>query len=284
MAGNCYCIMRIEKIKNLIALGRAYNHNYRTTRSAAPNSFEELRDRNQELIDDNFGIDDHNFVNIYRRRILESDFYKTHNVRKNAVVALEILLSYSKEQEGNFDIDKWKTENVKWLKETFGTDNVISAMFHDDEKDLADSNGTGRHIHAIILPFDEKGCLNANKYIGGRTGLRDKQTEYANRMAIFGLVRGEAGKHDRYLSPAIYRKRVDEQLLHERQYIPVPNEGELASEYVKRLEQPLWQIARDHTDTILDLERELYRKRRKEELKRKKKEIDDELKGLKNDN
>ena len=106
-----YCIMRIDKIKNLIALGRAYNHNYRTTISAAPNSLNELRDRNQELIPNNFGIKDHNFVNVYRTKVRDSEYYQSHKVRKNAVPAIEILLTYSKEQEGKFSIFQRKTAN-----------------------------------------------------------------------------------------------------------------------------------------------------------------------------
>ncbi len=282
MANN-YCIMRIEKIKNLVALGRAYNHNYRTTKSAAPNALEELQDRNQELIKDDFGVKDRNFVNIYHSKVRDSEYYKYHKVRKNAVPAIEVLLSYSKDQEGRFDIEDWKSENVKWLQDTFGEQNVISAMFHDDEKDLNDPNGTGRHIHAIVLPLDERGCLNARDIVGGRTELRRYQTEYANCMAKFGLIRGEMEKKDRHLSPAIYHKRVNEEVAKEMEYIPAPEEKETASEYVKRLELPIWQIARDHIDTVLDFEREQYRKKQEEEIKKKKKSLDDTLKEIEND-
>lgn len=283
MAGSNYCIMRIEKIKNLVALGRAYNHNYRTTRSAAPNALENLRDRNQELIKDDFGIKDRNFVKIFREKVRDSEYYQSHKVRKNAVPAIELLLSYSKEQDGEFDIEEWKAENVKWLHDTFSEKNVISAMFHDDEKDLNDRNGTGRHIHAIVFPFDKRGCLNASDIVGGRKELMSYQAEYANRMAKFGLIRGEMGKKDRHLSPALYHKRVNEEVTKGMEYIPAPEEKETAAEYAKRLEQSLWQIARDHTDALLDLERERYRKKQEDEIKKKKQSLDDKLKALEDD-
>lgn len=283
MAENRYCILRIEKIKNLVALGRAYNHNYRTTKSAAPHSIEELRGRNQELVSDSFGTKDRNFVNIYRSKVRDSEYYQSHKVRKNAVPAIEILLTYSKEQEGRFDIEEWKKDNVEWLQETFGKQNVISAMFHDDERDMADANGTGRHIHAIVLPFDERGCLNASMVVGGKRELASYQIAYAERMAKFGLERGELNKSNRHMSPADYHKRVDRQLERDKQYIPVPEEKEAAVDYVKRLEQPLWQIARDHTDVVLDFERENFKRKQEEDIKKRKKSLDDKLKEIEND-
>ena len=283
MTNKNYCIMRIEKIKSLLALGRAYNHNYRTTETAAPRAVKELRDRNQELLADDTGIGDRNFVKVFQSKVRESEYYKTHKVRKNAVPAVEVLLSFSKEQAGRFDIEEWKAENVKWLQDTFGKENVISAMFHDDERRQDDPDGTGCHIHAIVLPFDERGCLNARDIIGYKSDYIKRQTEYAARMSRFGLVRGEMDKNDQHLSPAMYHKRVDKELDREKQYIPAPEEKETASEYAKRLEEPLWQIARDHTDVVLDFERENFKRKQEEDKKKRKKSLDDKLKEIEND-
>ena len=55
-------------------------------------------------------------------------------VRKNAILAFEVMLTYSRDME-NIDIDKWCDANVKWLNDTFNKDsldkehqNVISAV------------------------------------------------------------------------------------------------------------------------------------------------------------
>ncbi len=278
-----FAIMRIEK-KNMISLGRAYNHNYRTTKSAAPRAIEELRGLNEELIGERYGIPKKTYAEIYADKISKSEYYKTHKVRKNAVPALEILLTFSKEQIDKIDIEKWKRENVRWLDEKFGKENVISAVVHQDESELDDVNGTGIHIHAIVLPFDERGCLNARDIIGGPVGISRLQTEYAKAMSQFGLVRGELDKNDRHLSPAHYHKRLDEQLERERAYIPVPKRTETAIEYERRLEEPLRRIARDHTDDILQLEREQLRIRRAEAKMKndaaRKKSLDDALREI----
>lgn len=285
MSEKRYCILRLEKKKNLLALGRAYNHNYRTTESAAPHAKKELHHLNEELITDDFGVPDHNFTEIFRQRIAQSEYYKTHNVRKNAIPAIEIILSFSKEQRDRIDIEKWKAENVKWLQDHYGKENVISVMVHDDEKDLADINGTGLHLHAIILPFDERGCLNAWEMIGGPRGLSKLQSEYALAMSPFGLIRGDMDKNDRHITPAQYHKRIEEQLSKEMEHIPAPMDDESAIEYARRLEEPHWEIARDHTVDLLEYEKELLRmdqaakkKKQAENREREKNNLDDRIK------
>ena len=166
-----YSIIRIEKKKNLRSLAKTYAHNYRTAEWAAPMAIDEYRNRNQELIDYDFGVPDRDFVKIYHKKVAESSYYKTHKVRKNAVPAIEILMSYSKEMDSKIDIDKWKKKNVEWLKKTYGEDNVISCMFHDDERRDDDPNGTGRHMHAVVIPIDERGALNASQIVGGKIQL-----------------------------------------------------------------------------------------------------------------
>ena len=72
-------------------------------------------------------------------------------------------------------------DNVKWLRETFNAnpekygDNVISAQFHGDEVGNV-------HIHAFIIPIDDKGKLNASYYINGRKQLSMLQSSYGKVM------------------------------------------------------------------------------------------------------
>lgn len=47
------------------------------------------------------------------------------------------------EESGN--LDNWCMDNLDWLKETFGEDNLVSAVLHMDEKTP--------HIHATIVPI-----------------------------------------------------------------------------------------------------------------------------------
>lgn len=277
---NNYCIIHVEKKKSVRALGFAYKHNYRTCETAAPNAYKELAYKNEELIKDDFGVQDRDFVKIYRNKIKKSPYYKEHTVRKNAVPAIEVLLSFSKDQRSNIDIDAWKKANVEWLQEKYGKDNVISAMYHDDEKDENDENGTGCHIHAIVIPMDDKGCLNASKMVGNKYQMSALQSEYANRMEVFGLTRGELGKKDRHLSPREFHERINVELNKINREIPLPAPEEKATDYLGRIQQGLWEIARDHAEESLLNERE--KKRRKDEERKQKeyKSLEDELDGI----
>ena len=42
-------------------------------------------------------------------------------------------------------MDHWCDDNLKWLKETFGEENLVSAVLHMDEKTP--------HIHATVIPI-----------------------------------------------------------------------------------------------------------------------------------
>jgi hypothetical protein len=51
-------------------------------------------------------------------------------VRKDAVLQVEVVLTYSSASSNKIPIDEWKKANVQWLKDYFGEDNVISAILH----------------------------------------------------------------------------------------------------------------------------------------------------------
>ncbi len=277
---NNYCILRIEKKKSTRALGAAYRHNYRTCVSAAPYAYESERYKNEELISDDFGVPDRNFVEIFKNKIKNSPYYKNHAVRKNAVPGIEVLLSFSKEQREKIDLERWKEENVKWLQERFGKENVISAMYHDDERDQDDINGTGCHIHAIVIPMDAKGCLNASEIIGNKYQLQSIQTEYSRRMAEFGLSRGEMRSTDRHVTPHEFHKMIDNELDRIHTALPAPKTNEKASEYLERAQQKFREIARNHVSDNFTVELEEQRRLTEERRKRKLKNLEEELEGI----
>ena len=47
--------------------------------------------------------------------------------------------------EKNGRLDKWCQDNLDWLRKTYGTGNVVSAVLHMDEETP--------HIHATIVPI-----------------------------------------------------------------------------------------------------------------------------------
>ena len=70
-------------------------------------------------------------------------------IGKNQVQAIRIVLSGTHEDmarvEGEGKLDEWCADNVKWLRETYGADNLVSAVLHMDEETP--------HIHATIVPI-----------------------------------------------------------------------------------------------------------------------------------
>ena len=73
----------------------------------------------------------------------------TRKIGKNQVRAIRIMLSGThetmKQIESEGKLDLWCNDNLEWLKNTFGTKNIVSAVLHLDE--------TTPHIHATITPI-----------------------------------------------------------------------------------------------------------------------------------
>ena len=63
--------------------------------------------------------------------------------------AIRVLLTGSnkdmKQMETDGRLDGWCSDNLKWLRETYGERNLVSAVLHMDEKTP--------HIHATIVPI-----------------------------------------------------------------------------------------------------------------------------------
>lgn len=70
-------------------------------------------------------------------------------VGTNQVKAIRVLLTGSnkdmKQMEADGRLDGWCNDNLKWLRETYGERNLVSAVLHMDEKTP--------HIHATIVPI-----------------------------------------------------------------------------------------------------------------------------------
>lgn len=167
-----FAILRVEKIKNQGAIAAIGKHNERERET--PNADYNITPENKTLV----GDDSLSYLEAWQEKT------KDLKIRSNAVLALEVVLTYSPEakiqQSQNFEA--WQAKNIQFLKDTFGEDNILKAKLHIDE--------TTPHIHAVIVPIDDKGKLNARAFTGGREKLRDMQTSYAEYMQDFKLNRG----------------------------------------------------------------------------------------------
>jgi hypothetical protein len=132
-------------------------------------------------------------------------------VRKNGNVAVEVFLGASPEwwasqgwRPGVMPMDDtlaviqaWKAEQLAYLEARFGKHLIASVVLHQDE--------ASPHVHALIVPAQfrrdgrEKGPdagraawrLSTEKVLPGPSAMKSIVTAYANRMAAFGLVRGQ---------------------------------------------------------------------------------------------
>lgn len=78
--------------------------------------------------------------------------------------------------------DKWVQENINWMCEKYGKENIVRFTLHMDERTP--------HIHAVTVPITKDGGLSAKSYANGKKELRMLQTDYAKSMECFGLERG----------------------------------------------------------------------------------------------
>ncbi len=125
--------------------------------------------------------------------------------------------------EKNKQLGHWRKDNLHWLKETFGEENLVSAVLHMDEKTP--------HIHATIIPIVtgerrktkkdsnpltyKKKNSNANQLcaddVMARNKLKHYQNTYAAAMAKYGLRRGIEGSEAKHISTSEYYRNLHEQ-------------------------------------------------------------------------
>ncbi|MDL2244687.1 plasmid recombination protein [Parabacteroides sp. OttesenSCG-928-J18] len=149
----------------------------------------------------------------------------TRKIRENQVRALQVMLSGTYENmlhiQASGKLDEWCKDNIEWLQETFGKDNLVSAVLHMDEKTP--------HIHATVVPIvtGERRKSKAEEQKEGkkykkkpkdlvrlcaddimtRDNLTLFQDSYAERMEKHGLDRGIKGSDARHIStPQFYRE------------------------------------------------------------------------------
>lgn len=179
--GNNYSTLVIKKVNNLATLSKLQIHNFRQLPTAAKNADLNMTYRNVTLV--NPGVQD--YAALWRDRQYEVNL--TGGVckpRRGAVYAYEIVLGYSHGAVPTEKVNDWAQANIKWLGEVFGGDkNVLSAVLHLDEHTP--------HIHAIVMPIDERGHLCARSFTGTRKKMFELRDSYAEAMECFGLKRAE---------------------------------------------------------------------------------------------
>lgn len=184
--------MTIEKIKNTKQMLGKYNHNYREINVL--NADPDKKYLNEELV----SLSGKNYKEAFEERTAKLGYGTNKKIRSNAVYGFEVLTTFSREDVDHVDLEKWKENNTKWLKETFNAnpekygDNVLSIVYHGDEPGNV-------HCHAFIVPIDDKGHLNARYYVQSRQKMVNLQDSYGSLMkSEHQLKRGVSGSKARH--------------------------------------------------------------------------------------
>ena len=141
-------------------------------------------------------------------------------VAKNQTKAIRIILTGTHEQmmkiaqEGK--LGNWIDANLKWLRETFGSENLVSCVLHMDEKTP--------HLHATVVPIvtterlrkkregekkyeTKSGPRHSADDVMRRSKLHEYQNSYAAAMKPFGLQRGIVGSTAKHQANSEYYKQ-----------------------------------------------------------------------------
>ncbi|GHT78910.1 mobilization protein BmpH [Bacteroidia bacterium] len=151
----------------------------------------------------------------------------TRKISHNQVRAIRVMLSGTSGDmqriEAAGKLDEWCNDNIEWLKQTFGKDNLVSAVLHMDEKTP--------HIHATIVPIvtcERRKAKTAKQDDGkkkykkrnpnaarlcvddvmNRNKLKYYQDSYAEAMGKYGLNRGIDGSEARHITTQQYYRNL----------------------------------------------------------------------------
>ena len=240
-----FAILRTEKIKTGGNAGGLNNHLERTME--VPNADPHLTHLNFKMAGSNDLWKD------ITNRLSQAEI----TPRKNAVLAIEHLITYSPEwapfwKEGNeksgFTLmarnkqdDRKATdffiEAKKWLEEQYGKENVVNIHVHLDE--------STPHMHAVVVPIDKKKKLNCREFLGGREKLRNMQTSFANRVKHLGLERGIEGSKAQHTTLKEFygmTKQLEKQISKPLSFLKMPSAQSIQIDTPSRfmLDQEKW--------------------------------------------
>lgn len=208
-----YVVLHMEKTSGTDSAMSAH-----IERTIKPKNADESRTHlNRELIKFPDGVE--NRTQAIQQRLDTAGL--TRKIGNNQVRAIRILLTGTHEDmeritdEGR--LDEWCNDNLKYLADTFGKENIVSAVLHMDEQTP--------HIHATLVPI-VKGERKRKKKeeqvkkryrkkptntvrlcaddIMTRAKLKYYQDTYAQSMCGYGLQRGIDGSEARHITTRQY--------------------------------------------------------------------------------
>jgi len=257
-----YAVCHATKISTSGGLVATGNHNSRE--KGKDNIIEELSYLNKEYVRVGESWDvpvpdgrKPNYNDAFLARIEELPYYKDHAVYKNAVKAMEFVLSYS--YNPSIDPYAWADQAVDWLHKTFdkapdGKSNLLHCVLHMDEPG-------NPHIHAVIIPIDERGHLCAKSFLDGSRQLSDYQSSYANHVSSLGIERGLARSSAEHEKINRLYARLNNVSVKD---IPKPRVNQDATEYWHEIKERVEELLISNYKEVDDYKKEARRQLDKE--------------------
>jgi hypothetical protein len=150
----------------------------------------------------NYDLHNDSSVNYTQRvkDILAEEYTGTATIRKDAVVMNGIMVTAEADFFRNLSEQDTKDlfkEAYDYLKETYGEQNIVSAVVHMDE--------TSPHLHLNLVPITQDGRL-CGKEIFDRQGLIKLQDGVAERLKRFNLQRG-VPSNKKHVDTQVYKRQ-----------------------------------------------------------------------------
>lgn len=215
-----YAVLHVEKTSGTDAAMSAH-----IERTIKPKNADESRTHlNRELITFPDGVESR--TQAIQHRLDTAGL--TRKIGNNQVRAIRVLLTGTHEDmeritnEGR--LDEWCDDNLKYLSDTFGRENIVSAVLHMDEQTP--------HIHATLVPIvkgerkrkkkEEQVKKRYRKKPTGtarlcadeimtRAKLKSYQDTYAQAMSSYGLRRGIDGSEAKHITIRQYYRDLIQQ-------------------------------------------------------------------------
>ena len=203
--------------------------------------------------------------------------------RSNAVLCIEHLITASPDWDGwgtKKEEDFFK-KSLEFLNKKYGKENVVACSIHRDE--------TTPHLIVYVVPIDEKGGLNAKKWLGGRSKLSQTQTEFANEVKSLGLERGLENSKARHKTIKEFYAEIEKPTakVEEKKYeiepinydfIPKMGLFDTTSGFNKKLEASYEDIHLNYENQMLRLKKEHHNELKEKVNSYEKKLLDSRLK------
>lgn len=215
-----YCILSVKKYHTFNQLKALEHHNNRDI--PLPNIDKSLTPENKIIY-----ANSDSYTDSWRNIINEEEILigKPVPIRRNAVIALEIVTGFSR--GANVNLDEWTEKNLDWISNTFGgRKNIIASTLHMDE--------TSVHMHTEVVPINEDGRLCAKGFTDGRYAMSKLHSSYAKEMECFGLVRGERNAKSKKKDLNKFYKSVNSAV---NAKLPPQEKGEEDVDYLLRMEK-----------------------------------------------